>query len=70
MTNNDKVLAAFLVSVGLFTANCANQYVRSLTTSAKAQLLTVAVGNTGNIALCDASPEVGRTQVNETKSAA
>jgi len=70
MTDNDKIIAAFLVSVGLFTVNCANQYIKSLTTSDKTQLLTVAVGNTGNIALCDASPEVGRTQVNETRSAA
>lgn len=50
MTNKDKVLAAFLVSVGMFSATVAVKYVSALSDSQKNALMPAAK-NTGNIIL-------------------
>ncbi len=70
MKTNEKIIAAFLVSLGLFTANYAAKYVSSLSDNEKTSLFTLASGNTENITVCDSSPEVSKTQVAETRGKA
>ena len=49
MTNKEKVIAAFLVSVGLFSVYNAMQYVKTLSDSQKTELSFLAANNTQNI---------------------
>ncbi len=57
MANNDKIIAAFLVSLGVFSSGVATQYVSSLTQDQKVVLLqasnagdrTVPVDNTNTL---------------------
>lgn len=51
MTNKEKVLITFLVSVGVFSLVEAGQYIRTLSDSQKQALLTVV--NTPNLVVCD-----------------
>lgn len=53
MTNKDKVIAAFLVSVGIFSATQAMQYVRTLSVKDKGALVSVVKASSGNVLLCD-----------------
>lgn len=55
MKLNDKVLTAFLVSLGLFSAIQATQYVSSLSAKDKQALLTAAV-ETGELAVDPTGP--------------
>ncbi|MBI4350991.1 MAG: hypothetical protein HY550_06095 [Elusimicrobia bacterium] len=52
MTNKDKMIAAFLVSVGVFSGVQASQYVSTLNTKEKKVLLPVAKAKDGKILLC------------------
>ncbi len=51
MTNKEKVLITFLVSVGVFSLVEAGQYVRTLSDSQKQALMTVV--NTPNLVVCE-----------------
>lgn len=55
MTNRDKIIAAFLVSVGIFSATQAMQYVRMLSTGEKMKLFSVAKISDAGVLVC-ASP--------------
>ncbi len=52
MTNKDKIIAAFLVSVGVFSAVQAAQYVSVLSAEKKNALVSVAQSSDGKILLC------------------
>lgn len=52
MTNKDKMIAAFLVSVGVFSAVQATQYVSTLSLDKKNSLASVAKSSDGKILLC------------------
>lgn len=52
MTNKDKIIAAFLVSVGIFSASQAAQYVGTLSNGNKKALMTIAKKADGKILLC------------------
>ncbi|HAH32743.1 MAG TPA: hypothetical protein DCL44_10565 [Elusimicrobia bacterium] len=53
MKLNDKVLVFFLVSVGIFSATQAKQYIASLSTKGKNTILSVAKkANSQHILLC------------------
>ncbi len=60
MKNNDKIIAAFLVSVGIFSAAQATQYLGTLSMKEKTALFSVAKGSNNNLMVCE-SPvfEVG-----------
>lgn len=49
MKNNDKVLVAFLVTLGLFSTVQATQYVNSLSSQDKAVLQATAEDSTGAV---------------------
>ena len=53
MTNKDKVLAAFLVSVGFFSIENASKYVQGLTDTQKSDLCIVA---TSGVVVTDTEP--------------
>ncbi|HBB66084.1 MAG TPA: hypothetical protein DCZ93_02050 [Elusimicrobia bacterium] len=53
MTNKDKIIAAFLVSAGIFSATQAMQYVHTLSVKDKGTLVSVAKISSGNVLLCD-----------------
>jgi hypothetical protein len=55
MTNKDKVLAAFLASVGIFSAVQAMQYVGTLSEQDKNLLLPAAQVSSENVFLCAGS---------------
>ncbi len=50
MTNKDKVIATFLVSVGIFSAGVANKYVSSLSMAQKNSILPI-VKSSGQMVL-------------------
>ena len=53
MKTNDKIIVAFLVSVGVLSASQAGQYVSSLSTKGKNTIFSVAKNaNSKNILLC------------------
>ncbi len=53
MTNKDKVIAAFLVSVGVLSATQAVQYIGALSSKDKHALSIVANGSKSNVLLCN-----------------
>jgi len=53
MTNKEKIIAAFLVSVGVFSAVQAAQYVSTLSAKEKSSLAVVAQDSANKILLCD-----------------
>lgn len=55
MTKKDKAIIAFMVSVGLFSASQAKQYVKQLNTKEKNKIFSVARLNDKNIVLCENS---------------
>ena len=57
MTNKDKVIAAFLVSMGLFQVASARQYVQSLTGKEKTTMLMVVSNSSSNVCSTDSSPQ-------------
>jgi hypothetical protein len=57
MENKDKVLAAFLVSVGIFSAAQAVQYVGTLSKKEKASLFSVSSNKSHQIYLCSGTEE-------------
>lgn len=67
MTNKEKVIAAFLVSMGLFTVQYVDGYVKSLTAKEKVSFYSLAKSGNDNIMLCSTSPEASKTQVSETQ---
>lgn len=52
MTNSEKIIAAFLVSVGVFSASQAAQYVGALSNGDKKALVSIAKKADGKILLC------------------
>lgn len=52
MNKNDKIIAAFLVSLGIFTATQAVQYIATLSTKEKGQIAATAKKSDGRIILC------------------
>jgi hypothetical protein len=52
MTNKDKVIIAFLVSVGVFSAQNAAQYVKGLSSVQKTAFTSLSVNHSGNVLLC------------------
>jgi hypothetical protein len=52
MTNKEKIITAFLVSVGVFSASQAIQYVGTLSNGQKKALVTIAKKSDGKILLC------------------
>ncbi len=65
MTNKDKVIAAFLVSVGVFSAVQAAKYVSSLSLDKKNALVSVAQSSDGKILLCSGVYEEKNQNNNE-----
>lgn len=53
MTNKDKVIAAFLVSVGIFSSAQAVRYVKTLETNEKSSMFSVAKLSNSGIVLCE-----------------
>lgn len=68
MTNKDKVIAAFLVSLGLFSVANATKYVISLSGSEKESILSVAATSNGNIIVCTGSGDIYRGNDNENQN--
>ena len=68
MKNKDKIVVAFLVSMGFFTAKYAGDYVKSLSDGQKASIFTLAMENRGYLTVCEGSPVSGVTHTSETKS--
>lgn len=67
MTNKEKVVAAFLVSVGLFSAKCAVEYVGSLSSHEKTELFMLSKTTGKNILLASAGGTTTDPQTQETK---
>lgn len=57
MRNNDKIIAAFLVSLGIFSAAQAVEYVDNLSKKEKASLFSVSSIKTNQIFLCSGAEE-------------
>lgn len=55
MANKDKIIAAFLASVGIFTSAQALTYVKSLSENEKNSLLPAAQVTDSNVFLCSGS---------------
>lgn len=55
MTNKDKMIAAFLVSVGIFSAAQAMQYVGSLSAEEKNKIAMTAKDSADRVILCDST---------------
>ncbi len=53
MTNKDKVIAAFLVSIGVFSSVQAVQYVSTLSSKEKSSLSAVAKDSADKTLLCE-----------------
>ncbi len=53
MTNKEKVIAAFFVSLGLFSVAQAGKYVGMISEEEKNSLFVVANGEHSNVLLCD-----------------
>ncbi len=53
MTNKDKVIAAFLVSVGIFSATQAVQYIQTLSIGERAKLFSVAKISDTGVLVCE-----------------
>jgi hypothetical protein len=53
MKVNDKVIVAFLVSLGIFSTTQAMQYVRTLSMKNKKELISIAKLKNKNIVLCE-----------------
>ena len=53
MKVNDKVIVAFLVSVGVFTSAQATHYVKTLSIKNKKELISIAKLKNKNIVLCE-----------------
>ena len=62
MTNKDKVIAAFLVSVGVFSASQAMQYVGTLSSKDKRALSVVAKSPSAQVMLCESVVNVSGTE--------
>lgn len=52
MNKNDKIIVAFLVSLGIFTATQAVQYIATLSTKEKGQIAATAKKSDGRVILC------------------
>lgn len=52
MKINDKVIVAFLVSVGVFSSVQATQYVNTLSNGKKKELISVVKASDGKMMLC------------------
>jgi 1-deoxy-D-xylulose 5-phosphate reductoisomerase len=53
MTNKDKVIAAFLVSIGIFSTTQAVRYVKTLEANEKNSMISVAKLSNSGIVLCE-----------------
>lgn len=62
MAKNDKMLVAFLVSVGVFSAAQAVQYVGTLTSKDKLTLSATAKSTGQNVLLCQGVTNVSGAQ--------
>lgn len=68
MKNKEKVVAAFLVSMGLFSAKCAVEYVGSISSHEKTELFMLSKTTGKNILLAGGGGTTVDTQTQETKS--
>ena len=59
MKINDKVIVAFLVSVGVFSAVQAAQYVNTLSAKERGVMISAAKASSGNVLLCEGVGDVG-----------
>lgn len=59
MTNKDKVIAAFLVSVGIFSAAQAMQYVRSLSADEKTRIGMTVKNTADRLVVCSGADTLG-----------
>ncbi|MFA6433644.1 MAG: hypothetical protein WCW52_03005 [Elusimicrobiales bacterium] len=55
MTNKDKVIVSFLVSIGIFSSAQAVRYVKTLEISEKNSMISVAKLSNSGIVLCEDS---------------
>lgn len=69
MTNKDKIIAAFVVSLGLFSAANATKYVLTLTGAEKESIFSVAKMSNSNIIVCDGSGDIMRGNDNNLQYA-
>ena len=53
MAKNDKLIVAFLVSMGLFSTGQATQYIDNLNVKEKKELVSVSKLNSDNVSLCE-----------------
>lgn len=70
MTNKDKVIAAFLVSVGIFSATQAMQYVRTLSAEEKDRIAMTAKNSADRIVICSGTDTFGSAGNGNSKSGA
>lgn len=70
MTNKDKVIAAFLVSVGVFSAAQATKYVATLSQNEKASLISVSANKDNQIFLCSGTEEYTQDGNNKNSKSA
>ena len=66
MTNKEKVVAAFLVSMGLFSAKCATEYVSTLSLHEKTELFMLSKTTGKNLVLSASRGKSIDTQTQET----
>lgn len=68
---NNKIIAAFLVSMGMFTTNCAAEYVRGLSDGEKASFMELTQNKSAGMTVLNSSPqpvEGGETETEETST--
>ena len=68
MTNKDKVIIAFLASVGVFSAAQASQYVGTLTSKDNHTLSILAKGPRSNVLLCNSVTDLSGTENGNKKT--
>jgi len=57
MTKTDKIIVAFLVSMGLFSAKCAAEYVGKLSSGQKAAFINLTDGKQNTMVALNSSPQ-------------
>lgn len=67
MKNKNKIIAAFLVSMGMFTANCAAEYVRGLSDGEKASFMELAQNKNTGMTVLNSSPQPVDGDENDTE---
>ncbi len=68
MTNKDKVIIAFLASIGVFSAAQASQYVLTLSSKDKQALSIIAKAPKSNVLLCNSVTDLSGTENGNKKT--